>query len=50
MTPTVFKAYTSTGVIVLMAASMTAARLTINELFPDDEVRMIVHDNDWSDQ
>jgi hypothetical protein len=49
MKPSVFRAYTESGVIILVALTITDARLTVNELFPDDKVRMIVHDNDWED-
>lgn len=49
MTPSVFRAYTETGVIVLVALTITDARSAVTELFPDDKIRMIVHDNDWED-
>jgi hypothetical protein len=45
----VYRAYTETGVIVLLAKSITDAHLSVRELFPDDAIRMIVHDTDWED-
>jgi hypothetical protein len=47
--PRVFKVYTSSGVVVLMAAHQTHAHQTVKELFPDDHIRMVIHDTDWED-
>lgn len=49
MIMSVFRAYTEAGVIVLVAKSITDAHLSVKELFPDDVIRMIVHDTDWED-